>query len=108
MPATTQPANPAARNTFDVRPLVGAHFNNPAMMRVESAAVAMEGRRLFVGTADGCVRVWGREDRAPDFDWVEVRDRSQTGVVFATRAAVVSLSMSLSLNLTHAPINQGA
>lgn len=59
MPATTQPANPAARNTFDVRPLVGAHFNNPAIMRVESAAVAMEGRRLFVGTADGCVRVSG-------------------------------------------------
>jgi hypothetical protein len=52
-PAAT--AGPAARNTFDVRPLVGQHFNNPSLMRVESAAVAQEGRRLFVGTADGCV-----------------------------------------------------
>lgn len=54
MPApATQPAGPAARNTFDVRPLVGQHFSNPSLMRVESAAVAAEGRRLFVGTADG-------------------------------------------------------
>lgn len=58
--STTQPAGPAARNTFDVRPLVGAHFGNPSLMRVESAAVALEGRRLFVGTADGCVREGAR------------------------------------------------